>query len=78
MKQLQKTLLSALFSLFCLVTTAQITEAELNMDGIVYPRYSTDQRADIVPIEGQCIYNTTIKTIQCYDGTNWKNAGVYC
>lgn len=78
MNILQKTLLASLFTLFCLTISAQITEAEINMDGIVYPRYSTDERADIVPIQGQCIYNTTIKTIQCYDGTNWKNAGIYC
>ena len=82
MSKLQKTLhnflLASLLSILCLNISAQITEAEINMDGIVFPRYSTEERDDIIPIQGQCIYNTSVKSIQCYDGTAWINEGLNC
>ena len=81
-----KTTTKNLLTLFLLTNTlflsAQITEAELNMDGIVFPRYSTEERDVLInaPIQGQCIYNTSINAVECYDGNEWNtdSSGLYC
>ncbi len=53
------------------VGSSQIKESEVLPEGIVFPRLNTAQRNALTAIQGQCIYNTQSKAIECYDGTNW-------
>ena len=50
---------------------AQSYEAEVNRDGIVFPRLTSAQRNSLSPVRGQCIYNTSFLVLECYDGSNW-------
>ena len=67
------TLLTLLIS--CNFIFAQVYEAEVNRDGVIFPRLSTAQRNSINPVRGQCIYNTSLLVLECYDGNNWVSAG---
>lgn len=49
-----------------------VFEAEVNPDGIVFPRLTTSQRNALNPIEGQCIYNTTKNLLECWNGLFWS------
>lgn len=63
------------FTLLCLTLSifsfAQISEIELTPDGVVFPRMNTTQRNSLNPTQGQCIFNTQIKTLECFDGSEW-------
>lgn len=50
---------------------AQISESEIRSDGIVFPRYSETHKQSISAIQGQCIFNTSKNSIECYNGTQW-------
>ncbi len=66
--------LSAFLILFFLNLSAQTTEVELIPDGIVFPRMNTNQRNALSAVQGQCIYNTNSKAIECYNGTSWSGS----
>lgn len=59
---------------FCIILSGQIKETELLSDGIVFPRMNTNQRNALTPVQGQCIYNTQTKTVECYNGSNWTSS----
>ncbi len=63
---------TALVLCFMFSLSAQVTEIELRTDGIIFPRMNTSQRNALTPVQGQCIYNTQSKSLECYDGTNWS------
>lgn len=46
-------------------------EAELLPEGIVFPRLTTSQRDGLSAIRGQCVYNSSLDRIECFDGTSW-------
>lgn len=52
-----------------------IYEAEANPTGIVFPRMTIGQRNVLMAKRGQCIYNITSNTLDCYDGTAWVSGG---
>lgn len=61
--------------LWCGLLTGQ-GETEINLDGIVFPRYTTAQRNALSPVEGQVIYNTSTNKLNVYDGSSWlENSG---
>lgn len=41
-------------------------------EGLTFPRYSDSEIGNITPVQGQCIYNTTTTTLECYDGSAWQ------
>lgn len=53
------------------IGNSQILETEILSNGIVFPRVNTAQRNALSAIQGQCIYNTQSKGVECFDGTNW-------
>ena len=55
---------------------AQINEVEVNPDGVYFPRYTTTERNATIntPMAGQCIYNTTLDRVECYNGSEWVKA----
>lgn len=69
-----KTICTFFICLFSIISVAQISEVELIADGIVFPRMNTSQRNALNPVQGQCIFNTQTKSLECYDGTFWTSA----
>ena len=59
-------LLSPVFSF------AQITESEVLSEGVLFARY-TDATKPTDPEEGLCIYNTDVKCLECFDGSQWES-----
>lgn len=53
----------------------QIYESEVNPKGIVFPRMNTTQRNALTSIQGQCIYNTDVSLVECFDGAKWLAGG---
>ena len=45
-------------------------EVEMTPEGIVFPRVSTVVRDNLTAVQGQCIYNTDSRTVDCYDGVS--------
>ena len=70
--------MSRLILFFCVLSsslaTGQVFEGEITPEGIVYPRMDSMTRNTIVAIEGQCIYNTDTKRVDCYDGVSWNQS----
>lgn len=65
-----------LFPLFALITQAaygQLNEIEFSADGIIFPRYANVDMLALQGVQGQCVYNVSIKSIFCFDGADWKN-----
>ena len=49
-----------------------ITErTSLYVGAVEYRNLTTTQRDGLTPIEGETIYNTTVKALQVYNGTEW-------
>ncbi len=73
-----KVLLTYIFALIPFLVYSQTLESEINPDGIIYPRFDTNQRDMILsPVEGQCIYNTDFDRIECYNGSGWNRTSYY-
>ena len=68
-----KSILSICLLTLSVLSFAQISEVELVSDGVVFPRMNTAQRNVLSPVQGQCIYNTQTKSLECYDGTQWSS-----
>ncbi len=51
-----------------------IREAEVDIDGIVFPRMTTASRNALSPIQGQCIYHLNALQVECWDGSQWLPA----
>jgi len=49
----------------------------MNSDGIVFPRMDKVQRDALNAIEGQCIFNTDTKSINCFTGNSWNESKCY-
>lgn len=68
------------FLLFLFVLTvqnlsAQISRATINYESIIFPNLSTTQRNALTPSQGQCLYNTDTKSLECFNGTKWLTMG---
>ncbi len=62
------------FGILILCTTfcfSQITESEVQQEGILFARYP-DSLKPSNPVEGLCIYNTDLDCLECYNGTQWR------
>lgn len=68
------TLFTILFLSLSILGFSQVKEAELTMNGITFPRMNNAQRNALSPAQGQCIFNTQTKALECYDGTQWTSA----
>jgi len=70
--------LSILSTSICISQTVgpSVYESEANPDGIVFPRMTTSERDALQPNEGQCIYNTITKELNCFEGTQWVTANI--
>lgn len=65
-------LILIIFCFYSSSSIAQISESEVLPEGILFARYP-DSVKPANPVEGLCIYNTDLKTLECYDGTEWKS-----
>ena len=46
---------------------SQNLEAEVTPEGIIFPSMHTFERDDLlIPVEGQCIFNLTTKSLECF------------
>jgi len=62
-----KTLLyTTIISLLPLIAFLQNNQIEISSEGICFPQLSTEDRDLLEPIEGQCIFNTSTKRLECY------------
>lgn len=66
-----KSILSVFLLTLSVFSFAQISEVELVSDGIVFSRMDTAQRNALSPVQGQCIFNTQSKDLDCFNGTQW-------
>jgi hypothetical protein len=55
------------------IDASSILELESTTRAFVITRVNTAEMNAIVPIEGAMVYNTDIKCLHYYDGTNWLN-----
>ena len=65
-------LVTSIFILNFTICFSQITESEVGKDGILFARYPDSIKPNN-PKEGQCIYNTDLNCLECYDGNQWKS-----
>jgi len=68
-----KNILIICLSLFSTLCISQINEIEFLPEGIIFPKMNTAQRNALSPSQGQCIYNTQSKTLECFDGSIWSS-----
>ena len=66
-----RNIIALLFSLIISTCIYGQFEAEINPEGIVFPRLTTAQRDALPAIKGQVIYNLTSNKLNAYDGTAW-------
>ncbi len=63
-----------LLTLMTSISHSQINEVLIESTGMTLPRMNTSQRNALTPIQGQCIYNTQSKSLECFDGINWSTS----
>lgn len=68
-----KSILSLFLISLSVLSFAQINEVELVGDGVVFPHMNSAQHNVLSPVQGQCIFNTQTKALECYDGLQWSS-----
>ncbi|MDH3651582.1 MAG: hypothetical protein OEQ53_18000, partial [Saprospiraceae bacterium] len=70
---IRQLLLSCILLVFCNLNFAQVSEIELNPDGVIVPRL--DRTTIVSPVAGQLVYDINTSSFWFHNGATWTELG---